>query len=184
VLEKYCKHTEEVELSTVRYGSFCPITTVGKNIIRKSIESTKGISSDGLIRTRYMVLVKLPEPDGKGFQYECIDGNHRLAVFTEMGVKTWMCYVTPPDITQQEYHVLAFGKFYLFLYLTHVGLNNEHDENAVHSCEFEKVLLLAKLAKNFPGQKSNSIDWTKLMAFLGVSLLFLKKTRQRVLFSY
>ena len=120
--------------------------------------------------------MKLPEPDEKGFQYECIDGNHRLAVFTEMGVKTWMCYVTPPDITQQEYHVLAFGKFYLFLYLTHVGLNNEHDENAVHSCEFEKVLLLAKLAKNFPGQKSNSIDWNKLMAFLGVNLLFLKKT--------
>ena len=96
----------------------------------------------------------------------------------------WMCYVTPPDITQQEYHVLAFGKFYLFLYLTHVGLNNEHDENAVHSCEFEKVLLLAKLAKNFPGQKANSIDWPKLMAFLGVSLLFLIKTRQRVLFSF
>ena len=116
MFEKYCKHTEEIELEKVHYGFFHPTTTVEKNIIKKSIESTKSTSSDGFIRTRCMVLKKLQEPDNNGFQYECIDGNHCLAVFTEMGVKAWTCYVTPPDITEQEYHTLAFGKLYLFLY--------------------------------------------------------------------
>ena len=99
-----------MELSKVRFGSFRPVTEAGQNIIKKSIESTKGTTSDGLIRTRYLVLMALPQPDSNAFAYECIDGNHCLSVFKEMGVKTWWCHITPSSITQQEYHILAFGK--------------------------------------------------------------------------
>ena len=109
---KYCKEPTEIPLNLIRCESFRPLTEVGKGIIRKSIESTKGSESDGLIRTRYLVLMKLESPDENGCMYECIDGNHRLSVFKEMKVPNWLCYVTPSTITQQEYHLLAFGKFF------------------------------------------------------------------------
>ena len=101
-----------IKLDEIAFGSFRKRTTVGVNVIKKSIKEVKGKASDGLLRDKFMILRKIDRPVNQ-FKYECIDGNHRLQAFRDLRVAEWLCHVISKPITKQEIWVLASGKYKL-----------------------------------------------------------------------
>ena len=114
------KKPKEIKIRKIKFGSFRKRTESGIKIIKKSIEDTKGKISDGLIRERQLIVLRLHN-DPDGFEYECLDGNHRLTVFKEMNIKSWPCIVIDASLSVQEKFILSHGK-YLLLLATPIGV--------------------------------------------------------------
>ncbi|MGH2611962.1 MAG: hypothetical protein ACRDFB_02805 [Rhabdochlamydiaceae bacterium] len=90
-------------------------------------------------------------------------------------VENFLCFVLPSTLTNEEYFIIANGKFF-YIVSNIKGLNNEHDLYAVHSCDFERMLIVESIIENnfnsFTGRQTGSVDWKKVMKFLGgVSLV-------------
>jgi hypothetical protein len=76
----------DVEIKLIRHGNFRAIRDDGKAAIRHMFERAAGTDdiTQGFIRSYDLVLIELAEPDAQGYLYECLDGNHRLAVLREL----------------------------------------------------------------------------------------------------
>ena len=116
VLKAYMEDNppQDIELSKIKFGSFRRRTENGLRIIRKSIEDTKGKVSDGLIQNQHLIIQRLHN-NPEGFEYKCLDGNHRLTVFKEMHIRFWPCVVIDANLTAQEKFILSHGNFSLFI---------------------------------------------------------------------